>query len=72
MFALVEITIDVFLYSDKIVSMKFMRKYIHIAKSIKPTLSKEACEVVAEEYSRLRSQDVEHADIARVSEVYYH
>lgn len=44
-----------------------MRKYIHIAKSIKPTLSKEACEVVAEEYSRLRSQDVEHADIARVS-----
>ncbi|KAK3869332.1 hypothetical protein Pcinc_025353 [Petrolisthes cinctipes] len=55
--------------SDKFVSMKFMRKYIHIAKSIKPTLSKEACEVIAEEYSRLRSQDVEHADIARTQPI---
>lgn len=43
-----------------------MRKYIHIAKSIKPTLTKEACEVIAEEYSRLRSQDFEHAEMARV------
>lgn len=54
---------------DKIVSMKFMRKYIHIAKSIKPTLSKEASEVIAEEYSRLRSQDTEHTDMARTQPV---
>lgn len=46
--------------------MQFMKKYIHIAKSIKPTLTKDACEVVAEEYSRLRSQDVEHSNVARV------
>lgn len=43
-----------------------MKKYIHIAKSIKPTLTKDACEVIAEEYSRLRSQDVEHSNVARV------
>lgn len=48
--------------------MKFMRKYIHIAKSIKPTLTREACEVIAEEYSRLRSQDKEHSDMALVSD----
>lgn len=55
--------------SDKIVSIKFMKKYIHIAKSIKPSLTKEACEVIAEEYSRLRSQDVEHSNIARTQPI---
>lgn len=54
---------------DNIVSLKFMRKYIHIAKSIKPSLTREACEVIAEEYSRLRSQDTEHADMARTQPV---
>lgn len=52
--------------SDKVVSMKFMRKYIHIARAIKPSLTKEASEAIAEEYSRLRSQDSEHSDMARV------
>merc|ERR1712106_87075 len=54
---------------DKIVSMKFMRKYIHIAKSIKPVLTREASETIAEEYSSLRSQDTEHADMARTQPV---
>merc|ERR1711962_1493578 len=54
---------------DKIVSMKFMKKYIHIAKSIKPVLSREASETIAEEYSRLRSQDTEHSDMARTQPV---
>jgi len=54
---------------DKIVSMKFMRKYIHIAKSIKPVLTREASETIAEEYSRLRSQDTEHTDMARTQPV---
>ena len=54
---------------DKIVSMKFMQKYIHIAKSIKPVLTREASEVISEEYSRLRSQDTEHTDMARTQPV---
>jgi len=54
---------------DKVVSMKFMRKYIHIARAIKPSLTKEASEAIAEEYSRLRSQDSEHSDMARTQPV---
>ncbi|CAG2121175.1 unnamed protein product, partial [Medioppia subpectinata] len=33
--------------SDKIVSIQFMKKYIHIAKAIKPKLTKEACDLIA-------------------------
>jgi hypothetical protein len=43
-----------------------MKKYIHIAKCMKPTLTEEASEAIAEEYSRLRSQDTVDTDIARV------
>lgn len=41
--------------NDKIVSVKFMKKYIHIAKSMKPTLTDEARDTIAEEYAKLRS-----------------
>jgi DNA replication licensing factor MCM3 len=51
---------------DKIVSVSFMKKYIHIAKCMKPTLTEEASEAIAEEYSRLRSQDTMDTDVARV------
>ena len=40
--------------TDKIVSVQFMKKYIHIAKCIKPVLSDEACEMLADEYANLR------------------
>ncbi|KAA0201694.1 hypothetical protein HAZT_HAZT009210 [Hyalella azteca] len=55
--------------TDKFVSLQFMRKYIHLAKAIKPVLTKTASEAIAEEYSRLRSQDSEHNDIARTQPV---
>jgi DNA replication licensing factor MCM3 len=54
------------LHRDKIISVSFMKKYIHIAKCMKPTLTEEASEAIAEEYSRLRSQDTVDTDIARV------
>ncbi|XP_043917639.1 DNA replication licensing factor MCM3 [Protopterus annectens] len=54
---------------EKIVSMEFMRKYIHVAKIIKPTLTQEAASYIAEEYSRLRNQDQMSSDIARTSPV---
>lgn len=44
-----------------------MRKYIHIAKAVTPVLTEEAANHIAEEYSRLRSQEQLGADIARVS-----
>jgi len=52
---------------EKIVSMEFMKKYIHVAKMIKPVLTQESASYIAEEYSRLRSQSQMNSDIARVS-----
>lgn len=46
--------------------MEFMRKYIHVAKIVKPMLTPEAANHIAEEYSSLRSQDQMSSDVARV------
>lgn len=54
-------------FREKIVSKEFMRKYIHVAKAVTPVLTEEAANHIAEEYSRLRSQDQMGTDIARVS-----
>jgi DNA replication licensing factor MCM3 len=35
----------------------FMRKYIHLAKGLKPQLTKDATDMIAEEYTKLRNQD---------------
>nr|XP_014352143.1 PREDICTED: DNA replication licensing factor MCM3 [Latimeria chalumnae] len=56
-------------FREKVVSMEFMRKYIHVAKMIKPALTQEAVNFIAEEYSRLRSQEQMSSDIARTSPV---
>uniref|UniRef100_A0A8C9SUD9 DNA replication licensing factor MCM3 n=1 Tax=Scleropages formosus TaxID=113540 RepID=A0A8C9SUD9_SCLFO len=53
----------------KVVSKEFMRKYIHVAKSITPVLTQEAANHIAEEYSRLRSQEQLASDVARTSPV---
>lgn len=45
-----------------------MRKYIHVAKCQKPKLSEQASEIIANEYSRLRSQDAD-SDMARTQPV---
>ncbi|XP_054266507.1 zygotic DNA replication licensing factor mcm3 [Macrosteles quadrilineatus] len=55
--------------TDQILSMKFMRKYIHIAKVLKPVLTEEASDAISEEYSRLRSQDFMESDVARTQPV---
>lgn len=49
------------------VSKEFMRKYIHVAKALSPVLTQEAANHIAEEYSRLRSQEQLGSDIARVN-----
>jgi DNA replication licensing factor MCM3 len=33
----------------------FMRKYIHLAKGLKPQLTKEAADLISEEYTKLRN-----------------
>lgn len=47
--------------------MQFMRKYIHIAKGMKPILTRAASDYIAEEYAKLRNQDnLTQDNIARV------
>lgn len=46
---------------DKNLSIDFMKKYIHIAKCIKPTLTEEAGRAIADEYTRLRARDLDCA-----------
>lgn len=55
--------------TEKTISVEFMKKYIHIAKGIKPTLTQGACDQIAEEYARLRSFDTENTDVARTQPV---
>lgn len=55
--------------SEQILSVQFMRKYIHLAKCLKPRLTQEASDVIANEYSRLRSQDHEDMHMARTQPV---
>ncbi|GIY50960.1 zygotic DNA replication licensing factor mcm3 [Caerostris darwini] len=55
--------------TEKIVSMEFMKKYIHLAKTVKPTLTPEACERLSEEYAKLRAFDTQNSDIARTQPV---
>lgn len=54
---------------DNILSVEFMRKYIHFVKIMKPVLTEEASEVIAEEYSRLRSEELMDSDVARTQPV---
>ncbi|XP_055614180.1 DNA replication licensing factor Mcm3 [Uranotaenia lowii] len=55
--------------TDQILSVDFMRKYIHIAKCLKPKLTEAACELISNEYSRLRSQDLMDSNVARTQPV---
>ncbi|KAM6184707.1 DNA replication licensing factor MCM3 isoform 2-T2 [Rhynchocyon petersi] len=54
---------------EKMVSAAFMKKYIHVAKIIRPVLTQESAAYIAEEYSRLRSQGNMSSDTARTSPV---
>ncbi len=44
-----------------------MRKYVHVAKDMKPTLTRAAADYIAEEYTKLRSQEnMQQSNIAKV------
>ncbi|XP_018603206.1 DNA replication licensing factor MCM3-like isoform X1 [Scleropages formosus] len=54
---------------EKIVTMEFVKKYIHVAKLVKPVLTQEASDYIAEEYSKLRSRDQVDLESARTMPV---
>ncbi|RWS30394.1 DNA replication licensing factor MCM3-like protein [Leptotrombidium deliense] len=55
--------------SEKIVSVKFMKKYIHIAKMMKPVITDEAGAAIAEAYAELRCFETENSDLAKTQPV---
>ncbi|KAG5886368.1 hypothetical protein JTB14_034902 [Gonioctena quinquepunctata] len=55
--------------SDKILSVEFMRKYIHFVKILKPALKEDASKIISDEYSRLRSEEMLDNDVARTQPV---
>ena len=54
---------------DRLLAPEFVKKYLEIAKCMKPALTEEACEMIGEEYAKLRSQDFENQDVARTQPV---
>lgn len=55
--------------ADQYLTVEFMKKYISVVKCIKPKLTEQACELISNEYSRLRSQDSVDSDVARTQPV---
>ncbi len=53
----------------KFVSRLFMKKYIHVARAVKPVLTGEACDVISTEYTKLRAQETVSASKAKVGVV---
>lgn len=55
---------------ERIVSIKFMRKYIHVAKDMKPILTRDAADYIADEYSKLRNHDnLQQENVSRTQPV---
>ncbi|RCN42234.1 MCM2/3/5 family protein [Ancylostoma caninum] len=51
--------------SQKVLSVEFVRKYIHLARSMKPKLTEGATEYISEVYSEIRSFDTSKTDRER-------
>ncbi|KAG5849873.1 hypothetical protein ANANG_G00076310 [Anguilla anguilla] len=54
---------------EKVVTMEFIKKYIHVAKLVKPVLTQEASDHISEQYARLRSHDQVNSESARTMPV---
>ena len=54
---------------SKYVSSAFMCKYIHVAKALKPVLTREACDLISTEYAKLRAQETVGAEKAKTQPV---
>ena len=54
--------------SEQLVSSRFLKKYIHVARALKPVLTREACDLISSEYAKLRAQESASRDKAKVRE----
>lgn len=54
---------------DRFLTKEFTQKYIHVAKAMKPMLTKEACDLISNKYAELRSKDMSQVDVAKTQPV---
>jgi len=54
---------------EKFVSGKFMKKYIHVARNIKPTLSQKAADMISEWGADLRDQEEQATETAKTAPI---
>jgi len=54
---------------EKFVSSQFMKKYIHVARNIKPTLSQKAADLISERYADLRDQEENPTEKAKTAPI---
>jgi len=54
---------------EKFVSAQFMKKYIHVARNIKPMLSQKAADLISERYADLRDQDQQGSDVSKTAPI---
>ena len=52
--------------AEKFVSSRFLKKYIHVARALKPVLTREACDLICSEYAKLRAQETANKAKVRV------
>merc|ERR1712150_15969 len=56
--------------AKRVLNIKFLKKYVQVAKILKPVLSRDAANCIAEEYAKLRCMDQETAgNVARTTPV---
>lgn len=55
--------------TEKILSVDFMRKYIHFVSILRPVLTEQASQIISDEYAKLRSEDNMDNDVARTQPV---
>uniref|UniRef100_A0A915M7Y4 DNA replication licensing factor MCM3 n=1 Tax=Meloidogyne javanica TaxID=6303 RepID=A0A915M7Y4_MELJA len=60
---------EIYEKNQKILSTHFIRKYIYMAKELKPVLSEEASTFISERYTELRSADMGRTDMERTMPV---
>lgn len=53
----------------KVVSSSFMRKYVHVARVLKPVLTRDACDIISTEYAKLRAQEMAGSGRAKTQPV---
>ncbi len=56
-------------FSSRGLTLEFVRKYIEHARLLRPALTERACEIIGEEYSQLRSQNLEGTDVAKTQPI---